>query len=84
MLDEKQLRALEKLDRLANYELKKIRQTEGIFHEPNFQQLSHVAGWVAHVKKYHANPYAKSEVEGCIQNLREVAKKFKFDLREEE
>ena len=80
MLDEKALKALDKLERLAKEELAKIEVTSSIYHDLKFRKLSEVPNWVRFVRESHTNPYCKSAVEGCLENLRNVAREFKFNL----
>ena len=77
MLDEKALNAITKLEELAKAELARHNQS---FHDENYRLLAHVPNWASFVKANHANPHAKSGVEGCLNNLRSVTKRFNFKL----
>ena len=81
-LTPEQLAAIDRLVELAAEELRKRPQYPGCFHDKEFQLLSGVANWAARVKADHANPYARHAIEGSLENLRNVAKHFKFNLKE--
>lgn len=86
MLDEKALKAIDKVELLAREKLKEFmanRDAYGIAHDKDYQMLAAVPNWAKHVKENHANPYSKSTVEGCLQNLRQVVRRFKFNLKDE-
>lgn len=81
MLDEKALKAIDKLEVLAREELAKIPFTSSVYHDLKYRKLAEVPNWVRFVRESHANPYCKTAVEGCLENLRNVAREFKFNLK---
>lgn len=83
-LDRKALKALEKLERLAAEKKAELTISQGIYHDKDFQKLSNVQNWVRFVRENHENGYARSGVLGCLDNLRHVARTFKFKLKDEE
>lgn len=81
------LKAIQKLGDMAEaklIELKKNHGDSGILHVEGYYQLLSVKGHVRNVRDNHTNPYAWSSVEGSLATLREVVKRFKFNLKEGE
>lgn len=84
-LDPEQLKALDKLEKLAAERLaefvKANRSDVGWMSE--YALLSAVPGHVRNIKQSHTNPMAWSSVQGSLETLRSIAKQFKFNLKDE-
>lgn len=83
MLTDTQIKALEKMEQIAAQKLEQFHKDKGrenVGWMDDFQKLSCVAGHVRYLKENHTNPFAKSSIEGSLETLRDIAKRFKFDL----
>lgn len=83
-LTQEQLEAIDRLEKLAAIEFDKIKNLPGAFHLEEYSRLAAVPSWAREVRLYHDNKYSESSVTSCLDALRELAKKYKFNLKGDE